>query len=85
MFDELNSSFPDHTHFYEVIGLSLTDAMESCARLAAGDPQIFNYNGKIIFAVQNNVSVTDIPWLTEVPGSPTVVEETVVDPTTPSE
>ena len=84
MFDDLNSAFPDHTHFYEVNGLSLTDAMENCARLAAGDPHIFNYNGKIIFAVHHNVSVTDIPWLTEVPGSPAVVEETVVD-TTPSE
>jgi hypothetical protein len=66
MFNELNAAFPDHSNFYEVVGLTLTDAMMSCARLAAGDPHVINYNGKIIFASQQNINTTDINWLLEI-------------------
>jgi len=82
MFDELNSAFPNHTHFYEVNGIGFGEAMESCARLAAGDPHVLNYNGKIIFATQHAVSVTDIEWLSEVEGAPIepeVIEEEVAE------
>jgi hypothetical protein len=83
MFDDLNSAFPDHDYFYEVSGLTLNEAMEYCARLSAGNPHIFNFNGKVIFASQQPVSTTDISWLTEVPGSPTILAEDVS--ATPSE
>jgi len=89
MFDELNAAFPDHTHFYEVVGLPLAEAMDQCARLTAGEVQVVNYQGKIIFAVQHYLSVSGAGWLVEVPGAPeeavveeAVVEETVVDDTT---
>ena len=77
MFDELNSAFPNHTHFYEITGIGFGEAMENCARLAAGDPHVLNFNGKIIFATQRGVSVTDIDWLSEVAGSP--VEPVVIE------
>jgi hypothetical protein len=78
MFNELNSAFPNHTHFYEVTGLQLGEAMDRAARLSGADSHVLNYQGKIIFAVQHSLDVTGIDWLTEVPGSP-VAEEVVVD------
>lgn len=82
MFDELNSAFPNHSHFYEVNGLGLAEAMESCARIAAGDPHILNYNGKIIFAVQHAISVEGIDWLLEVAGAPVDTITAIDDSTT---
>ena len=93
MFEELNNAFPGHTHFYEVVGLSLTEAMESAARLAAGDPHVLNMNGKIIFAAHHAIPTADIDWLIDVPGAPIdaveevieeVVEEVVNETTTKS-
>lgn len=75
MFDELNEMFPDYTNFYEIIGLGITEAMDFGARMAAGDPHVINYNGKIILAVQHSIDVTDNDWLQEVPGTPAVVVE----------
>jgi hypothetical protein len=74
MFNELNASFPDHSYFYEVTGHSLTDAMENCARLAAGDSHVINYNGKIIFASQQQINTAGISWLTD------IAEPGTVDP-----
>ena len=79
MFDELNAAFPDHTHFYEVVGLSLADAMDRSARLTGGDCHILNYQGKIIFAVQHDVNVSGFDWLVNVPGAPVVEETAPVD------
>jgi hypothetical protein len=70
MFDELNAAFPEHTNFYEVNGLVLSEAMERCARLTGDNGLVFNYNGKIIFAVKHWQETTDIEWLNPVAGSP---------------
>lgn len=70
MYNELNNVFPNHTHFYEVSGMSMTEALEICARLSADDTHVVNYAGKIIFATKHNVESVDIPWLHPVAGSP---------------
>lgn len=77
MFNELNSAFPDHSFFYEVLGLTLTDAMMSCARLTAGDPHVINYNGKIIFASQQEINTKEISWLVDVYKDPTTPSKSV--------
>lgn len=79
MFDELNAAFPNHTHFYEVVGLTLAEAMDRSARLTGGDSHILNYQGKVIFAVQHDVNVSGFDWLIEVPGAPVVEETAPVD------
>ena len=81
MFDELNAAFPNHTHFYEV-NLSITEAMERCARMAAGDVHVVNYQGKVIFAAQHAMTgISNADWISEVPGAPVevVAEEPVVE------
>jgi len=70
MFEELNNAFPNHTHFYEVSGLVMTEAMERCARLTGDDGHVLNYQGKIIFAVKHALDTADIAWLNPVSGSP---------------
>jgi hypothetical protein len=74
MFDTLNSAFPNHTHFYTVSGLSMTDALDRCARMTGDDGQVFNYNNQIIFAVKHALNTELIPWLDPVPGSPVDVQ-----------
>lgn len=70
MFEELNNAFPNHTHFYEVNGLVLSDAMERCARLTGDDGHVLNYQGKVIFAVKHALTTDNIDWLNPVSGSP---------------
>lgn len=70
MFEELNNAFPNHTHFYEVNGLVLSDAMERCARLTGDDGHVLNYQGKVIFAVKHALVTDNIDWLNPVSGSP---------------
>ena len=79
MFNELDAIFPNHKRFYEVVGLSLAEAMERAARLTGDDSHVLNYQGKIIFAVQHSLDVTGIDWLTEVPGTPMVELESAVE------
>jgi len=69
MFQELNNAFPDHTHFYEVLGITMNEAMDRCARLTGDNPQVMNYNGNIIFALNHDLG-TGIEWLRPVSGSP---------------
>ena len=69
MFEELNNAFPDHTHFYEVLGITMSEAMDRCARLTGDNPQVMNYNGNIIFALKHDLG-TGIEWLRPVSGSP---------------
>lgn len=69
MFNELNNAFPDHTHFYEVKGLTLTEALDRCARMTGDSGNVFNYQGKIIFAVKHSLG-TDLAWAELVAGSP---------------
>ena len=69
MFDDLNDAFPDHYHFYEVVGLTMSEALDRCARLTLENPQVLNYSGVIVFA--SPVDLGDgIEWLRKVPGSP---------------
>lgn len=69
MFDELNNAFPNHTHFYEVLGITMNEAMDRCARLTGDDPLVMNYNGKIVFALKHDLG-TGIEWMKPVTGSP---------------
>jgi hypothetical protein len=69
MFEELNNAFPDHTHFYEVLGITMNEAMDRCARLTGDNPHVMNYNGNIIFALKHDLG-TGIEWLRPVSGSP---------------
>jgi hypothetical protein len=70
MFDELNAAFPYHSNFYEVSGLVMSEAMERCARLTGDDGMVFNFQGKIIFAVKHALDTANISWLNPVAGSP---------------
>lgn len=70
MFEELNNAFPDHSYFYEVNGLTMSEALERCARMAGDAGTVFNYHGKIIFAVKFNLG-DSIGWATLLPGNPT--------------
>ena len=73
-FEELDTMFTNHTHYY-IVGLSsMNEALEMCARVTGGMAQVITYNGQIILASQSGIS-SQIPWLTEVP-RPEVVEET---------
>ena len=69
MFEELNNAFPNHTHFYEVLGITMNEAMDRCARLTGDDPLVMNFNGKIVFALKHSLG-SGIEWLVPVPGSP---------------
>ena len=69
MFEELNNAFPNHTHFYEVLGITMNEAMDRCARLTGDDPLVMNYNGKIVFALKHDLG-NGIEWLRPVIGSP---------------
>lgn len=69
MFDELNAAFTNYTHFYEVVGKTMTESLELCARLTGDDGHVLNYQGKIIFAVKHSIG-NDIEWLKPVDGSP---------------
>lgn len=70
MFDALNNAFPNHTHFYIVNGLTMSDALDRCARMTGDDGQIFMYNNSMVFAVKHALDTAQIPWLDPVSGSP---------------
>jgi len=69
-FTELDAAFPGHTHFFNVSGLSFSEALDRCARLTGDAAEVLNYNGMIIFAVKHALETDGIPWLNPVPGSP---------------
>jgi hypothetical protein len=71
MFDELFAAFPEHTHFYEVCNMTMSDALERCARMTGDNGMVCNYQNKIIFAVKHPLITDDIVWLSPVSGSPT--------------
>jgi len=73
MFDELNAAFPNHTHFYEVKGMTFAQALERCARIAGDSAQVFNFQGKIVAAATHDLG-NQIEWLQPVSGSPIDVE-----------
>jgi len=69
LFSELDAAFPNHTHFYEVVGLSMAEALDRCARMTGGVGQVFAFQGKTIFAVQHDLG-NENDWLRPVDGSP---------------
>lgn len=69
LYEELDSMFPSHSHFYFVELSSINEALERCARLTDQPTHIFDYSGKIIMSVQHSLG-SEISWLKEVPGSP---------------
>ena len=69
LFEELDATFPSYTHFYEVVNLSMADALDRCARMTGELGNVFTYNGKTIFAVQHEIG-NDNDWLKAVEGSP---------------
>jgi len=74
-FEELDAIFSSHTHYYTVSVPTMNDALERCARLTGGTPQVINYGGQIILATQQTLG-GQISWLTEIPRPETpAVEE----------
>jgi len=69
-FAELDAAFPGHTHFYQINGLSFSEALDRCARLTGDAAEVLNYNGMIIFAVKHHLESDGISWLNPVSGSP---------------
>lgn len=80
LFEELDAVFTNHTHYYTVGLPTMNDALELCARVSLGNPQVIQYNGQMILASASALG-GNISWLTEVPRPvvETVVEETVVE------
>ena len=92
MYEELNSMYPSHYHFYSVSLPDMNDALEKCARLCHGDVFVTNYKGQMILTSQHPLPHTTIEWANPVPGSPEltwseppaeVVEATEVTEETP--
>jgi hypothetical protein len=65
MYAELKAAFPTFSHYYQVVGLPISDALDRCARLTGEDAHVLNFNGQIIFALQHVIS-DDNEWLVEV-------------------
>ena len=55
MYDELKAVFPGYTHFYEVSGLQLSEAMDRCARMTGSTSNILQYQNKIIFGLTHDL------------------------------
>ena len=66
LFEELDSIFSSHTHYYSVGVPTMNDALERCARLTGGSPQVINYAGQMILAADRALG-NQISWLTEIP------------------
>lgn len=64
-YDELKTAFPDFSHYYQVVGMQISDALDRCARMTGEDAHVLNYNNAIIFAVQHEIS-DDNDWLVEI-------------------
>jgi len=43
----------------------MNEALERCARVTGGNPQVINYGGQIILASQSSLG-NEISWLTEI-------------------
>jgi len=67
MYEELNRIFPNQWWFYEVVGLTLTEAMDRCARMTGQQAHVVNYQGKIVFASVDEID-TSVSWLSLIGG-----------------
>jgi hypothetical protein len=65
LFEELDTAFPAHSHFYSV-SLPLNEALDRCARMTGDNGHVFSYNGMVVLAVQHGTG-PDVPWLNEIP------------------
>lgn len=66
LFDELDAIFSNHTHYYTVALPDMNAALELCARVTGGNPQVINYAGQMVLASQQSLG-DQISWLTEIP------------------
>jgi len=84
MFEELDAMFSNHMHYYIVSLPTMNDALELCARVSLGNPQVIQYNGQMILASASALG-GNVSWLTEVPRPivEPVVEEVVVEEPAP--
>jgi hypothetical protein len=75
MYDELKAVFPGYSHFYEVVGLQLAEAMDRCARMTGSSANILQYQNKIIFALTHDLGEGP-DFLNAIPNpNPETVEE----------
>ena len=76
-YSELLAAYPAYSYFYEVINLSLADAMDRCARMTGDEGHVVQFNGRTFFTVKHEIG-NDNDWLKLVEGSPTDVDVTEV-------
>ena len=82
LFEELDLIFTNHAHYYTVGLPDMNAALEMCARISHGQPQVINYAGQMILASQHSIG-DGISWLTEIPRpeAPAQLEAAPADPT----
>lgn len=73
MYEELNKIFPNQWWFYEVLGMTITEAMDRCSRMTGEPSHVINYQGRIVFASVSEIG-NDNPWLVLI-GGPKPVED----------
>jgi len=62
MFDTLNEAFPKHSFFFEVVGISMHEALDRCARVAGSAGEVVTSSEKIILASDFDLG-NEIDWL----------------------
>ena len=67
-FTDLLTAYPAYSHFYEVINLTLPDAMDRCARMTGDEGHVVQFGGKIFFTVKHEIR-GDNDWLRPVNAS----------------
>lgn len=85
-YDDLYNAFPHHDYFYEVVGLSMAQALETCARVTGAPAHVINFGGGMVLATQHALG-DGITWLRAIPGNPAPAEPEVTpdpDPTDPA-
>lgn len=76
LYEQLSEQFPQHSHFFEVRGMTFGDALERCARLTGDAGEVLNLDGRVIFACKHDIGAgaVDIDWLWPVEGTPVDVQ-----------
>lgn len=64
MFDKLNEMFPGAS-FYEVVGMTHSDAIELCARLSVDRDHLIEINGKVVYIVPESIG-TSVDFLSPI-------------------
>lgn len=76
-YTELSAAYPAYSYFYEVLNLTIAEAMNRCARMTGDEGHVVQINGKTFFIVKHEIG-NDNDWLQLVPGTPTDAEVTEV-------